>query len=87
MKVLVLITLAVLGAMFVWTSAAELEERGSDQRDSPAWVKSMERIFQSEERACREWLGGCSKDADCCAHLECRKKWPYHCVWDWTVRK
>nr|8CJQ_D Chain D, Mu-theraphotoxin-Cg1a [Chilobrachys] len=35
--------------------------------------------------ACREWLGGCSKDADCCAHLACRKKWPYHCVWDWTV--
>nr|P0DL57.1 RecName: Full=Mu-theraphotoxin-Phlo1a; Short=Mu-TRTX-Phlo1a; Flags: Precursor [Phlogius sp. CYC-2015] len=89
MKVSVLITLAVLGVMFVWTSAAEQEDHGSDRRDSPALLKNLlgEEVFQSEERACRELLGGCSKDSDCCAHLECRKKWPYHCVWDWTIGK
>nr|ABY71706.1 cystine knot toxin [Chilobrachys guangxiensis] len=73
--------------MFVWASAAEVEERGSDQRDSPASLKSMETIFQSEQRECRYLMGGCSKDGDCCEHLVCRTKWPYHCVWDWTFGK
>nr|B1P1F9.1 RecName: Full=U20-theraphotoxin-Cg1a 1; Short=U20-TRTX-Cg1a; AltName: Full=Jingzhaotoxin-35; Short=JZTX-35; AltName: Full=Peptide F3-18.97; Flags: Precursor [Chilobrachys guangxiensis]ABY71709.1 cystine knot toxin [Chilobrachys guangxiensis] len=81
MKVSVLITLAVLGVMFVWTSAAELEERGSDQ---PAWLKSLERIFQSEERDCRALYGGCTKDEDCCKHLACRRTLPTYCAWDLT---
>uniref|UniRef100_A0A482ZCT4 Mu-Theraphotoxin-Ct1a_2 n=1 Tax=Coremiocnemis tropix TaxID=1904443 RepID=A0A482ZCT4_CORTR len=87
MKVSVLITLAVLGVMFVWTSAAELEEHGSDQRDSPALLKSLARVFQSEERGCTKLLGGCEKDSDCCEHLGCRTSWPYHCGWDGTFGK
>nr|P0CH56.1 RecName: Full=Mu-theraphotoxin-Cg2a 3; Short=Mu-TRTX-Cg2a; AltName: Full=Jingzhaotoxin-IV; Short=JZTX-IV; AltName: Full=Peptide F1-23.73; Flags: Precursor [Chilobrachys guangxiensis] len=86
MKVSVVITLAVLGVMFVWASAAELKERGSDQRDSPAWIKSMERIFQSEERECTKFLGGCSEDSECCPHLGC-KDVLYYCAWDGTFGK
>nr|B1P1G5.1 RecName: Full=U21-theraphotoxin-Cg1c; Short=U21-TRTX-Cg1c; AltName: Full=Jingzhaotoxin-40; Short=JZTX-40; Flags: Precursor [Chilobrachys guangxiensis]ABY71715.1 cystine knot toxin [Chilobrachys guangxiensis] len=84
MKVSVLITLAVLGVMFLLTSA---EERGSDQMDSPAWLKSMERIFQSEERECRWLFGGCEKDSDCCEHLGCRRTKPSWCGWDFTFGK
>nr|B1P1D8.1 RecName: Full=U13-theraphotoxin-Cg1b; Short=U13-TRTX-Cg1b; AltName: Full=Jingzhaotoxin-37; Short=JZTX-37; Flags: Precursor [Chilobrachys guangxiensis]ABY71688.1 cystine knot toxin [Chilobrachys guangxiensis] len=86
MKVSVLITLAVLGVMFVWASAAELEQSGSDQKDSPAWLKSMERIFQSEERECRKMFGGCSKHEDCCAHLACKRTFNY-CAWDGSFSK
>nr|B1P1G7.1 RecName: Full=U2-theraphotoxin-Cg1b 2; Short=U2-TRTX-Cg1b; AltName: Full=Jingzhaotoxin-41.2; Short=JZTX-41.2; Flags: Precursor [Chilobrachys guangxiensis]ABY71717.1 cystine knot toxin [Chilobrachys guangxiensis] len=84
MKVSVLITLAVLGVMFLLTSA---EERGSDQMDSPAWLKSMEIIFQSEERECRWMFGGCTTDSDCCEHLGCRWEKPSWCAWDGTFRK
>nr|B1P1A0.1 RecName: Full=Kappa-theraphotoxin-Cg1b; Short=Kappa-TRTX-Cg1b; AltName: Full=Jingzhaotoxin-30; Short=JZTX-30; Flags: Precursor [Chilobrachys guangxiensis]ABY71650.1 cystine knot toxin [Chilobrachys guangxiensis] len=86
MKVSLLITLAVLGVMFVWASAAELQERGSDQKDSPAWLKSMERIFQSEERECKKMFGGCTVHSDCCAHLGCKPTLKY-CAWDGTFGK
>uniref|UniRef100_A0A482ZGR8 U14-Theraphotoxin-Ct1a_1 n=1 Tax=Coremiocnemis tropix TaxID=1904443 RepID=A0A482ZGR8_CORTR len=87
MKVSVLITLAILGVMFVWTSAAEQEEYGSDQRDSPSFLKSLARVFQSEERDCKAMFGGCEKDEDCCPHLGCRPSWPHYCGWDGTFRK
>nr|P0DQZ2.1 RecName: Full=Mu/omega-theraphotoxin-Pmu1a; Short=Mu/omega-TRTX-Pmu1a [Pterinochilus murinus]8FEY_A Chain A, Pmu1a toxin [Pterinochilus murinus] len=33
---------------------------------------------------CRWFWGGCNNDADCCKHLECKRKWPHICLWDGT---
>nr|P0DW95.1 RecName: Full=Beta-theraphotoxin-Eo1a; Short=Beta-TRTX-Eo1a [Encyocratella olivacea] len=34
---------------------------------------------------CRWFLGGCSKDSDCCKHLACRiDGYIKYCAWDGT---
>uniref|UniRef100_A0A482Z6L4 Omega-Theraphotoxin-Sfo2a_1 n=1 Tax=Selenotholus foelschei TaxID=1905327 RepID=A0A482Z6L4_9ARAC len=86
MKVSVVLAIGGL-VLLSFACASALKENELMKKVARELVIDNEDAAQHEERAeCRWYLGGCTKDSDCCKHLQCHSKHEW-CLWDGTFSK
>uniref|UniRef100_A0A482Z7H6 U15-Theraphotoxin-Ct1a_1 n=1 Tax=Coremiocnemis tropix TaxID=1904443 RepID=A0A482Z7H6_CORTR len=79
MKTSVLLVILGIVVITALCTASESVEQALSVEVSEL-IKAMDKA--PEERDCRWFWGACSHDGDCCAHLGCKRKWPYICLLD-----